>query len=141
MDKEASDIEVKVRMLNVNHGHNRELMEACEPLAEYAWFVEEIRKNKRGSMTIEAAVDQAINGMPEDFVIKAYLTGNRAEVKNMCITEYNEAETMRMFKQEGEDKFGKLMEILLGAGRTSDAKKAATDREERMRLYKEFGID
>ena len=36
---------------------------------------------------------------------------------------------------------GKLMEILLGAGRTSDAKKAATDRSERMRLYKEFGID
>ncbi len=67
----------------------------------------------------------------------------------MCITEYNEAETMRMFKEEGrregrregEDKFGKLMEILLGAGRTSDAKKAATDRSERMRLYKEFGID
>ena len=83
----------------------------------------------------------------------------------MCITEYNEAETMQMFKEEGreegwkdgqiegrregqiegrregEDKFGKLMEILLGAGRTSDARKAASDREERMRLYKEFGID
>ena len=67
----------------------------------------------------------------------------------MCITEYNEAEIMRMFKEEGwkegrregEDKFGKLMAILLGAGRTSDAKKAATDRSERMRLYKEFGID
>ena len=75
----------------------------------------------------------------------------------MCITEYNEAETMQMFKEEGreegwkegqregqregEDKFGKLMEILLGAGRTSDAQKAASDREERMRLYKEFGID
>ena len=75
----------------------------------------------------------------------------------MCITEYNKVETMQMFKEEGreegwkvgqiegrregEDKFGKLMEILLGAGRTSDAKKAATDRSERMRLYKEFGID
>ncbi|MCI8672545.1 MAG: hypothetical protein HFI89_03530 [Lachnospiraceae bacterium] len=157
MDKAASDIEVKVRMLNVNHGHNRKLMEACGPLAEYAWFVEEIRKNKRKSMTIEAAVDQAINDMPENYVIKTYLTGNRAEVKNMCITEYNEAETMQMFKEEGreegwkdgqiegrregEDKFGKLMEILLGAGRTSDARKAASDREERMRLYKEFGID
>lgn len=87
--------------------------------------------------------------MPENYVIKTYLTGNRAEVKNMCITEYNEAETMQMFKEEGqregqkegEDKFAKLMEILLGAGRTSDARKAATDREERMRLYKEFGID
>lgn len=26
---------------------------------------------------------------------------NRAEVKNMCLTEYNEAETMQMFKEEG----------------------------------------
>lgn len=28
------DIEVKVRMININHGHNRELLSACRPLGE-----------------------------------------------------------------------------------------------------------
>ncbi len=149
LDARESDIQVRVRMLNINHGHNRKLMDACRPLSEYAWLVEEIRKNKREPMAIEEAVDKAINDMPEGFEIKGYLVGNRAEVKNMCITEYNEAETLQMFKEEGrkegikegEDKFGKLMEILLSGGRTMDAQKAASDKTERMRLYKEFGIE
>ncbi len=33
------DIEVKVRMINVNYGKNRELLEKCKPLSEYAWPV------------------------------------------------------------------------------------------------------
>lgn len=39
------DIEVKVRMLNINYGHNKELLTACKPLGEYAWFVSQVRKN------------------------------------------------------------------------------------------------
>ena len=41
-----ADIEVKVRMLNVNVGRNRLLLEACKPLGEYSWLVDEIRRNK-----------------------------------------------------------------------------------------------
>ena len=33
------DIEVKVRMINVNYGKNCELLEKCKPLSEYAWPV------------------------------------------------------------------------------------------------------
>ena len=47
-DIRESDIEVTVTMLNINHGRNRELMKACRPLAEYAWFIEEIRKTRQG---------------------------------------------------------------------------------------------
>ena len=43
--KEA-DIEVKVRMLNINYNKNKELMEACKPLNEYAWLVDKIRHRK-----------------------------------------------------------------------------------------------
>jgi len=94
------DIKVRVRMVNINYGHNQELMEACEPLGEYAWLVGQIRENDR-AMEIDKAVDKAIDDMPEGFKIKKFLVGNRAEVKQMCITEYNEAETMEMFKKEG----------------------------------------
>ena len=39
--------------------------------------------------------------MPDEFVIKDLLMNNRAEVTEMCITEYNEAQTMEQFKEEG----------------------------------------
>lgn len=95
------DIEVKVRMLNINKGRNKELMAACQPLSEYAWFIQQIRDFST-EYEIEKAVDLAIGAMPEDYLIRGFLIGNRAEVKDMCITEYNEAETMQMFKEEGK---------------------------------------
>ena len=66
----------------------------------------------------------------------------------MCITEYNEEETMQMIREEsreegeenGENKMGKLIEILLSLGRTADLQKVATDRNVRHSLYKEFNI-
>ena len=33
------DIKVRVTMLNINYGKNQQLMDACEPLKEYAWLV------------------------------------------------------------------------------------------------------
>lgn len=97
---EEPDIAVRVRMLNINYGRNRGLMEACRPLAEYAWLIARIRTYKL-ELQIEEAVDMALDEMPKDFEIRSFLMGNRAEVKQMCITEYNESETMQMFKEEG----------------------------------------
>ena len=39
--------------------------------------------------------------MPDDFFIKPFLMAHRAEVKGMLLTEYNEAETMELFREEG----------------------------------------
>ena len=64
-----SDIQVHVQMININYGKNKELMSACRPLLEYAWFVEEIRKNNM-HMDIESAIDKALDSMPEDFKLK-----------------------------------------------------------------------
>lgn len=146
------NIEVKTRMININHGSNPELMRACEPLAEYAWLVERIRENRRNGLGIEEAVDRAINDMPEDYEIRKFLIGNRAEVKDLCVTKYNEAETMKRFREEGreegrkegrkegEDRLGRLVSLLIMKGRTGDAQKAATDKAARENLYQEFGI-
>jgi hypothetical protein len=94
-------IEVTVTMYNINYGHNKELLEACKPLMEYSWFVEEIRKIKKNGNEIGIAVDMALDSMPEDFVIRQFLLENRAEVKDVFLTEYNEQKTMAAFKDEG----------------------------------------
>ena len=81
------DIEVKVTMLNINYGKNPALMETCRPLGEYAWLVERVRQHQRELRNFEAAVDVAIDEMPDDFVIREFLFANRAGVKAMFLTE------------------------------------------------------
>jgi len=94
------DIEVKVTMLNINYGKNKKLMEVCEPLNEYAWLVDAIRKHQKNLMNLEAAVDAAINEMPDEFVIKKFLLSNKAEVKGMFLTEWDQE---KVLEQERRD--------------------------------------
>ena len=95
------DIEVRVSMRNINYGKNQQMMEACKPLAEYAWLVETIRQKQIELTVLDAAVDAALDEMPDDFEIKGFLLGNRAEVKSMFLTEYNEEKVLEQERKEG----------------------------------------
>ena len=87
----------------INYGHNLKLMEACKPLQEYAWFVNEIRSNQSKQLNTETSIDRAIDTMPDDYRIKSYLLNNRAEVKRMCITEFNKQKFLYDCKREAEE--------------------------------------
>ena len=95
------DIEVRVTMININYGRNKELLEACKPLKEYAWFVDRIRINSKKTDSLIVAVNLALDDLPEDSVIKPFLLANKAEVNRMCITEYDEARTFADQRDEG----------------------------------------
>ena len=49
----------------------------------------------------DEAVDAALNDLPDDSVIKPYLLAHRAEVKTMCITEYDEEKVHADFFEDG----------------------------------------
>ncbi len=142
-DREAAepDIEVKVRMVNINYGKDQGILGACKPLSEYAWLVERIRKNRS-----EMDIDQAIDEMPEEYEIRKFLVGHRAEVKGMCITEYNEAETLQMIRMEsreegertGAARINRLNTILIAANRLGDLKRASEDALYQEKLIKEL---
>ena len=96
------DIEVIVTMLNINYGKNKVLMAACEPLSEYAWLVETIRTNQKVMRNLEVAMDAAINEMPDGFIIKKFLLSNKAEVKGMFLTEWDQEKVLAQERREAE---------------------------------------
>ena len=100
IDHNTSDISVKVHMININYGRNRALLESCKPLMEYSELINNIRIYQK-TMPIKEAVNKSLKDMPSDSILKPYLMANKAEVTNMCITEYDEAETMRRFRRDG----------------------------------------
>ncbi len=95
-----ADIEVTVRMLNVNYGHNAKLMENCRPLMEYSWFVDKIREHQKKD-SLEEATKKTIEEMSDAFRIKSFLVAHMEEIKGMLDTEYKEAEVNEAFKEQG----------------------------------------
>ena len=76
-------------------------MEACKPLNEYAWLVESIRKHQNEEKNLEIAIDATLNEIPEDFLIRSFLLSNKAEVKGMFLTEYNQEKVLEQERREG----------------------------------------
>ncbi len=94
------DIEVLVTMLNINYGKSKALMQACKPLNEYAWLVDAIRRHKKTMKDLEVAIDAAIDEMPDEFSIKRFLMINKAEVKGMFLTEYDQDKILVQERRE-----------------------------------------
>ena len=98
--REEADIEITVKFININFGHNKELMAKCNSLNEYSQFIDSIRKKSKIE-SIEDAVNHAIDEMPDTSEIKPFLKANRAEVLDMLFEEYDEAKVMELFRKEG----------------------------------------
>ena len=93
--KENGDVEVKVRMLNINYGHNKRLIQGCSPLKEYSWLIDRIRKYN-AELGIEKATIKAIREMPSSFEIKIFLVSHMSEVADMMLAEDQEINALEL---------------------------------------------
>lgn len=92
------DLELKVTTLNINKGHNRELMEQCKVLGEYAQYVDRVREYV-GKMGLDAGVSRAVNECIRDGILAEFLQQNRAEAEKVSIFEYNKEEEERKLRE------------------------------------------
>ena len=119
-------LDLKAVMLNINKGHNQELMNACHTLRDYSEYVARIRTYS-AEMPLTDAVEKAITECIHENILRDFLLKNRAEAKAMSIYEYDEEKTLRMFREEGyEDgeRNGKIqatIEMCLEFNLSSDA--------------------
>lgn len=90
-------------MLNVNDGHNLELMEHCRTLKEYAKYVARVRKYVTQNIPLEEAVTRAVDECIEEGILAEFLMKNKAEVIKVSIYEYDkEFEEKKLRKAEYE---------------------------------------
>ena len=89
-------------MLNVNEGHNKDLMEQCQTLKEYAIYVARVRKYA-SAQNLNDAVERAITECIKEGILVDFLRKNRSEVKMVSILEYDkEWEEKKLRKAEYE---------------------------------------
>ena len=92
------DLELKVTTLNINEGHNRELMEQCRVLKEYAQYVEKVRKYV-SEMGLDKAVPIAVAECIREGILTEFLRQHRAEVEKVSIFEYDKEEEERKLRE------------------------------------------
>ena len=94
-----------VTVLNVNEGHNAELMQHCNTLNEYAQYVARVR-HYAADMSLDQAVERAVDECIREGILAEFLTCNRNEVISMSIFEYDkELEEKKLRKAEYEAGF------------------------------------
>ena len=97
--EEEPMLDLKVLVLNVNQGHNPELMEACHTLWEYAEYTGRVRKYAK-EQPIAEAVERAITECIREGILKEFLEKNRREAKNVSIYEYDQEKHIRQEREE-----------------------------------------
>ena len=95
----SPELEVKVTMLNINLGKNRELMKKCRTLREYCMFVERIRGYAK-ELEIAEAVERTVTECIREDILADFLSAQRAEVIAMSIFEYNKEEMKKIRADE-----------------------------------------
>lgn len=125
-DKEPR-LELKVLTLNMNEGHNKELMEQCQTLREYAKYVALVRKYKK-EMKLDAAVKCAVDECIQSGILAEFLKKNRAEVIAVSIFEYDkEEEEKKLRKAEYEAGYDDGKKLGITEGEIRKAKEAAIE--------------
>lgn len=89
------DVEVRVKVLNVNAGNNESIMHACRALEGYAALLSKIREFG-SSLPSEQAVDAAVRFCIDNGILSGYLQERRSEVRAMLIDEYEDARQMKL---------------------------------------------
>ena len=142
----SGDFEWTADMININTGKNDELLDNCKPLREYMILVERIRQNSK-EMDVEEAVDAAVTYCIDHDILRDFLIKHRAEVKDVCITEFNEQVFINGIKEEGREQGRKdgiregridiLMDFFKNAGSEADAKRLLNASDDEIKAAKE----
>ena len=132
-------LECTAIMLNINYGHNQEMMKRCKRLHDYSLFIKRVRENENAGLILEEAVDKAVTDCINDGILADILSKNRAEVLNLLIYEYDEKKQRKIEREEGktegkaEGKAEYILDLLEDLGEVPP--------ELRTRIFKERNLE
>ncbi|WP_242972636.1 hypothetical protein [Lachnoclostridium sp. An169] len=98
--KKEACLECIATMLNINYGHNKELMEKCRRLKEYAIFVDTVRRNLSPDIPLHTSLMQAIDECIERGIMPDILVSQKAEVIQMLLETFDQEKHDEAMKKD-----------------------------------------
>ncbi|GHS91941.1 hypothetical protein FACS1894139_13650 [Planctomycetales bacterium] len=100
---EAIDLELTVTLLNINDGHNEELLKRCRGLSEYARFVAAARRERATGKPLAEALSAAVDWCVGNDVLRDFLREHRTEVIGMLTAEFDLDEAREVWQEEARE--------------------------------------
>jgi hypothetical protein len=95
------DLELIVRVININKGHNGELVRRCKTLNGYSEFIAMARECEKKLGSREEGVKAAVKHCISRGILKDFLELHSSEVYNMLFTEWNWDDALAVRFEEG----------------------------------------
>lgn len=106
-------LECKARMLNINYGRNKELLQKCRRLEEYAIFVAKVRQYVAEDIEKrEAAITRAIDESIAEGILVDILKEQKAEVLELVLTTFNKELYEQGLKEDATKEANEKIEVL-----------------------------
>ena len=94
-------VEVVVKVININYGHNEHLMQGCGMLSQYAQFVAVTREYANKYDNREEAMNAAIEYCIGHGILEDILRKHRSQVLGSLLEEFDEKKYARTLREEG----------------------------------------
>lgn len=147
--KEGGCIECEAKLLNINYGRSREIMERCKRLEEYAFFVATVRKHKKANHNLKKAIFLAIDECIEKGILLDILMKQRNEVMAVVLETFNKelyeknlkSDAYEEGRKEGEN-FGEqkklISQIKIKLSKGKGVEQIADDLEESVEMIRKL---
>jgi len=127
--KRFGDLDLTVRVVNINPGNNDELLQKSEILSDYTAFVERVRYNQRNGNILRTAIEEAIKWGIARGLLGTYLIEHESEVTNMLMTEFNIDIAKEVWQDEIREKYDAELTAKDAELTAKDAELTAKDNE------------
>ncbi len=94
-------LELEVRVLNINEGYNKDILERCRSLAGYSIFVAKINKYRNEGYNLIESITLASESCIRENILKEFLKLHASEVLNVMTMVYNQEDANRYAREEG----------------------------------------
>lgn len=90
-------------MLNINYGHNSNLLEKCKPLQEYSSYVKMVRDGMNSRLTLSEAVEKAVDYAVDHDFLNGYFKKWRGDVMLKSMVEFDEEKYKKVITEEARE--------------------------------------
>jgi len=96
-------LELEVKVININEGKNKEILNRCKELADYSAFVAISRMFKKDMKNDVEAINETVKICHKHGILKTFLEKHGSEVLGMVLEEWNLEDAKEVWREEARE--------------------------------------
>jgi len=135
-----SNLQLTVKVYNINEGRNPEIMAKCEVLSQYSRFVSVVREASKKSELTDPELKNLFQKCIDEGILPDFLNEYGREAVNMLFEELKQEEAIEVSKAGERSRINQLIKLLIDAGRIDELAQSTENKDFQEKLLEEFKL-